>query len=255
MFIDLENAVNEFEKYVSNYDEKNDKISRKIEHTLMVMKESKNVAESLKLSEEDVELASLIGLLHDIGRFEQAKQYDTFADSKSIDHGELGVKILFEQNMIRKFVKEDKYDEIIKTAIFNHNKNKIEDGLDDRKLLHSKIVRDADKIDIYRVILNNSQEAMYGCTSIDDEITEEILNDYLNHELIKYVSRKTKADILVCHLAFIYDLYFDYSVKVIFEKKYAEKIVEKVKITNLKTKKQINELVELINEYMKKRIS
>lgn len=70
-----------------------------------------------------MELAELIGLLHDIGRFEQIKRYNTFIDKNSINHGQLGVKILFDDNQIRRFIKDSKYDDIIKTAILNHNRS------------------------------------------------------------------------------------------------------------------------------------
>ena len=61
----------------------------------------------LNLSEEDILLAELIGLLHDIGRFEQIKNYHTFLDKESIDHAEYGNKILFEDDLIRNFITED----------------------------------------------------------------------------------------------------------------------------------------------------
>ena len=36
----------------------------------------------------------VIGLLHDIGRFEQEAQYHTFNDFKSMDHGDYGAEYL-----------------------------------------------------------------------------------------------------------------------------------------------------------------
>lgn len=255
MYIDLENAVKEFKKYVADFDVENYKISLKIKHTLKVMQVSEDLAKDLKLNQEDVELASLIGLLHDIGRFEQVKQYNTFVDKKSIDHGELGVKILFEQNLIRRFVEDTKYDEIIKIAILNHNKGKIEDGLDDRKLLFSKMIRDADKIDIFRVLDESNISSIYGPEYLDDKITDQVLSDFKAQKLINYDIRKTKVDILVCHIAYIFDLYFDYSVKVIYENDYIERLIEKANCIDEQTKEQLDELVVIINEYMKKRIA
>ena len=51
----------------------------------------------------------LIGLLHDIARFEQYTKYKTFRDSISIDHGDLGVEILFEEKEIEKYDLDKKY--------------------------------------------------------------------------------------------------------------------------------------------------
>ena len=123
--IDLEKAKNEFINYTNNYDSTNVHIARKIGHTFRVMEWSKKIAESLNLSKEDIDLATLIGLLHDLARFEQRRLYDTFSDSKSVDHGDLAVTILEENEYIRKYIEDNQYDDIIKTAVKNHNKFKM----------------------------------------------------------------------------------------------------------------------------------
>ena len=141
-----------FKEYVKDYNPNDGKIALKISHILRVTQKSRELAEELNLNEEDTDLAELIGLLHDIGRFEQVRIYNTFYDKDSINHGEYGVKILFEDGLIRKFIKDDSYDEIIKKAILNHNRPRIEEGLSKRELMHAKIIRDADKLDIYYVL-------------------------------------------------------------------------------------------------------
>ena len=146
--MDLNVSKQEFLNYVANYDANNSHIKRKIDHSLRVMQISKKIAENLELSQEEINISTLIGLLHDIGRFEQMKVYKTFNDEKSIDHGDLGVEILQKNNYIRKYIEEDKYDKIIYTAIRNHNKFQIEEGLKEKESLFSKIIRDADKLDI-----------------------------------------------------------------------------------------------------------
>ena len=114
MSIDIQKAKNIFKQYISNYNPEDEKIKLKITHIERVAEISKDIAESLNLSKEDIKLAELIGLLHDIGRFEQAKRYNTFVDKDSINHGEYGVKILFEDGLIREFITTDKYDRILK---------------------------------------------------------------------------------------------------------------------------------------------
>ena len=93
----------------------------------------------MNLSEEDVKLAELIGMLHDIGRFEQLRVYNTYNDRESINHGEYGAKILFEDGLIKNFIEDRSYDRIIYLAVINHNRDNIEEGLNDRELLHCKI--------------------------------------------------------------------------------------------------------------------
>ena len=101
--IDIERAKKEFDRYVSNYDKTEKKIEGKISHSYRVMEISAKIAKSLNLEEEQVKLATLIGLLHDIARFEQFKRYRTYKDVDSIDHGDYGVKILQENNNMLNF--------------------------------------------------------------------------------------------------------------------------------------------------------
>ena len=152
--IDIDRINKIFDEYVSNYDMSNEKISTKYYHTYRVCEQSLNICKSLNLSDEDTLLAYLIALLHDIGRFEQHRRFGTYNDLKSMDHASFGCTLLFEDVLIRSFITDDRYDEIIKNAIMNHNKYSIDKGLNERELLHAKIIRDADKIDIVNNIVN-----------------------------------------------------------------------------------------------------
>ena len=103
--IDLQYAKKAFENYLNDYDQKNEKIKLKIVHTYGVMECSKKITEDMKLSAEDCELAQIIGLLHDIGRFEQLKCYNSF-EPGTMDHAAFGVRILFEERLIRRLSKK-----------------------------------------------------------------------------------------------------------------------------------------------------
>ena len=147
MYIKINKAKQEFIKYTENYDINKEHIERKQGHSLRVMQISKQIAEGLKLSQEEIGLAMLIGLLHDVARFEQYTRYHTFRDIDSIDHGNLGAEIL--EHEIRKYIDTDQYDNIIIKAVKNHNKYKVEEKLTETEELFAKIIRDADKIDIF----------------------------------------------------------------------------------------------------------
>jgi putative nucleotidyltransferase with HDIG domain len=150
--IDLDYAIKEFNNYVSNYNLKDSKIKLKYKHTLRVMELSIEIAKSLNLSEEDIKLAGLIGLLHDIGRFDQAAKYNSFNDHKTINHGEYGANILFKEDLIRKFIIDDTYDEIIKKSVYAHNRDEIPESYNEHEMLHARIIRDADKLDIFYLL-------------------------------------------------------------------------------------------------------
>ena len=96
MELNFEAAKQFFEEYLDGYDRENDKVKLKIIHTYGVVEQSRNLAERLMLSEEDTSLAMIIALLHDIGRFEQLKRYDSF-EPATMDHAAYGVKVLFEE--------------------------------------------------------------------------------------------------------------------------------------------------------------
>ena len=92
--IDIVNAEKVFKEYLQNFDLKDPKISLKVTHTYAVLSSAKYIAENLNLSKEDYELACLIALLHDIGRFEQLKEYDSYDDTLGMNHAEFGIKLL-----------------------------------------------------------------------------------------------------------------------------------------------------------------
>ncbi len=225
--IDLLKAEEEFKKYVNNYDLKNPHIERKVIHSYKVVEVAGIIAESLKLDEEDIKLAKLIALLHDIGRFEQLKRYGTYRDVDSIDHADFGVKLLFENGLIRKFVDDSKYDKIIFKAIKNHNKYKIEDGgCNKEELLHCKIIRDADKTDIFRVHADDiikKENVLFDYEKIKEEkITDEIINAFTNFKLVNSKKIKTDLDWYLKDIAFIFDFYFPKGIEIIKSNKYID---------------------------------
>ena len=95
MKINREKALAAFKEYTDRYDSSRDMIRLKIEHTYRVCGLCQQIARSLELPEEEVDIAWLTGLLHDVGRFEQQRVYGTFIDADSIDHAKYGARILF----------------------------------------------------------------------------------------------------------------------------------------------------------------
>lgn len=255
--IDIEKAKHEFDKYVANYNPDDIQIALKIRHIHRVTDVAKKIAIDLKLGEEDFKLAELIALLHDIGRFEQVKRYHTFADSKSINHGKFGVELL-KSGLIRNFVETSKYDDIIYNAILNHNRDKIENNLDERTKLHCKIVRDADKIDIFNVLINDSIEAAYnGCTPkemSESVLTDKIYNQFVENKCIEYKDRKTNADIVVGHVSYVYDFNFNIGLKIIKEQNYIERLIDKMNFKNEDTIQKFKNMKKMAEEYIDERL-
>ena len=254
MKIDIEKAKEAFKEYVKNYDSKDKQVKLKIEHIERVSQLARQMAEKLKLSEEDIQLAELIGLLHDIGRFEQIRIYHTFIDKKSINHGEFGAKVLFEEGLIRKFIETDEFDEIIKLAIINHNKNKIEKGLTERQILHAKLVRDADKTDIFYGLIKGEEKTVWESDNMNDEIvTNEIYREFIEDKHINYKNIETSGDILVAHFAYIYDLYFKPTLKIFKDKKYVDQLYNRFNFTNKDTAQKFKVIHEKTKQYIEEK--
>ena len=246
MPIDILHAKQQFKEYIKKYNPEDEKIKMKIAHIERVSQYSKKIAENLNLSEEDIKLAELIGLLHDIGRFEQVRLYHTFVDKDSINHGEYGVKVLFEDGFIRKFIEEDKFDKIIKLAILNHNRAKIESELTERENLHAKIIRDADKTDIFYVLVTGDKKAIWEKADLsNDKISDEIYREFIEDKEINYKERRTSADILVSHFNYVYDLNFKETRQLIKENQYIDKLYKRFTFNDAETMRRFNEIYRL----------
>ncbi len=203
-----------------------------------------------------MELAELIGLLHDIGRFEQIKRYNTFIDKNSINHGQLGVKILFDDNQIRRFIKDSKYDDIIKTAILNHNRSpKNMEFKNEKEQLHSMIIRDADKIDIlYLLTFEEKKEAWEKQDLSSDIISDEIYREFMEDKNINYKEIRTSADILVSHFAYVFDFNYKCSLAIVKEKQYFDKIYERFVFNNQKTQEEYDNIYQNVKQYIERQV-
>ena len=247
--MNLEKAKEEFIKYTENYNLEDEHIKGKQEHSLRVMEMSKQIAQGLELPEEEIELATLIGLLHDIARFEQFTQYKTFKDLQSFDHGDFGGEIL--RKDIRKYIETNKYDDIIIKAVKNHNKFKIEDGLTKEEGLFSKIIRDADKIDIFY----ESVEMFWKGKEQEVEnsiISEDVIQQIKNLSQTKRKIEESPIDNIIRVIAFIFDINFKESFEILKEENYINKILNRYNLKDEYTKQKVEEIRKISNQYIQK---
>ena len=162
--IDRDRARAAFKSYTDAYDATNPRIALKIEHTYHVAEACDAVAREQGWSSEDIDLAWLCGLLHDMGRFEQLRRWDTFKDAESMSHAALGIEVLFGENpadapavtSIRNFIDDPAEDELIRASIAYHSDFRLPAQLDVRTRSFCDIVRDGDKIDIMRTIADST---------------------------------------------------------------------------------------------------
>lgn len=189
----------------------------KEKHTKFVAQISKKLAKNLGLNAHDQLLAEMIGLFHDIGRFKQYSIYRTFNDRLSENHSLLGLKEIAQLELLSRLQNEDL--EILKFAIENHNAISIAQVDNDRWLLFAKIIRDADKLDIYRVLqpsLTLSDGSGYS---------ENFMQSFLKGQQCDYAEIQTQADRKLVRLLWMYNIYFGWTMRKIIECGYVDYIV------------------------------
>lgn len=236
----------EFDNYVKDYDMTNWMIDLKYYHTYRVVEYCTKIARSLNLDEHDTFLAETIGLLHDIARFKQAKEFNTFKDNISFDHGDMGCEILLKDNFINKFVEKEEDKDLVLKAIRLHNKKYIEEDLTDLERIFCNIIRDADKLDIMD---KQGIEIKDDSTSFNEEALEEVRNK----KLVTYQFVDNDATNILKTLAYIFDLNYKESFKELKELGILER-----KFSCLKEhldKEKVEEVENIINTFIEKRMN
>ncbi len=251
--MDLQHAKTEFEHYLDGYDRNDDKVHLKIVHTYGVTEYSRQIAERLNLPDEDRELAQLIGLLHDIGRFEQLKRFDSF-EPDTMDHASFGVQILFSEGMIRNFVGKNSWDGIIQSAIARHSDFRLIGITDSRTLMHARIIRDADKLDNCRVKLEDTIETILGVSAEEvgkSSLSPEVMAQFRRKESILSSTRRTKMDYWLSYLAYFFDINYTVSWDIIREHDYVTRLIDRIPYSNPQTRVQMDEVRTTLYAYMK----
>lgn len=208
----------------------------KVRHTYRVALLCERIARNLRLSAEDVDVAWLCGLLHDLGRFEQVKRYHSFNDANTINHAQLSASLLFDEDdigarpLIRKFIEDDAYDALIRTAIEHHSDFALPDGLDEQTLLLCHILRDADKIDILRVNVIEPDEVIYRFSESEmsnSPVSEQTLRGFYEHRTLMRDERTYPADFVIGHICFVYGLVFPESLALVAQQGYLKKMLKR----------------------------
>lgn len=240
-----------FNNYINKYDINNEKIKLKYHHSIRVMELSEKIAKFLYIfNEEEIEIVKLIGLFHDIGRFEQIRKYNTFDDDISIDHGGLSAEILFDQGLLRQITSNVIYDDIIKNAIYYHNKKEIPEYFDEKLKTYCKIVRDADKIDILKICATDENKIM----NIDSYPNKQAYNYFETKQMIDKRYAKTNSDWILYSLCYIYDINYKYSYALIKDNDYINKYIIKQNYAFEELKNFFIEIGKSLTEYIIKKL-
>ncbi len=240
-----------FWNYVEAYDRSDGKINLKIVHTFEVVKAMDYITQQLGLSEKLKELAHVCAVFHDIGRFEQLVRFNTFLDHLSVDHAQLGCRIIREQNLLS-FLEKTEREQVL-TAISNHNRLAIEDGITGDTLILCKLIRDADKCDIFRVFACEDLKDTMDATLEEveqDEITDVVYECFMQHQSIDKTIRRTGLDKWVNFLAFFYDINYDESIEYLMDKRYYRYQFDRADFKKEETRKKVAIILQELEDYI-----
>lgn len=218
-------------RFVTNDEEVMQGIQIKIIHTHKVTQIAKELAQYLQLNEHDVWLAEIMGLFHDVGRFRQYTIYKTFNDAVSEDHADLGLKVLAEEMPYMKDLTPVDA-ELVRFAIGNHNKKVIAPTDDKRKLLFAKLLRDADKLDIYRVLSpylkpdGVDKAPNFIKADASQLISPDFLQAFAEGRQADYRNLRTHGDRKLVRLLWVYDINYAWTLKKMLERGYVDLIIK-----------------------------
>lgn len=287
MKINREHIKKTFQEYTDRYDSANPKIKLKIDHTYRVADLCEQIAQSLELSAAEVDLAWLSGMLHDVGRFEQLRRYNTFSDAQSIDHARFAVELLYDEGLIADYVPEISTAESVadartwrsmggvnesptaqsedmplsdilqtlRIAIGEHSAYRIQKGLDERTRMFCQILRDADKVDIFRVICDTPMEEVYGFQTKDilrSAITPEVMQAFYEHHAVLRKLKKCPADYIVAHGSLTFELVYPESLRIAKEQGYLKQMMS-FQSENPDTAEIFEDLRKDLNGYLEER--
>jgi hypothetical protein len=205
-------------------------IGIKLAHTHRVCENITIIARSLKMDDGDLALAQAIAILHDVGRFEQLRDYGSFDDRRTRDHALLGLRVINQSKILRHLPRRDR--NLIRKSIWNHNKYRIPDSEKAEVVLFSKLIRDADKLDILGIVAEHfesrdqhpNRALDFGLTD-EPRLTHDAVSDFLQGKMVKIDDLKTLGDMRLLYLSWIFDINFPAAFVAIKENGYLERLL------------------------------
>lgn len=117
--------------------------------------------------------------------------------------------------------------------------------MDESYVLLCNIVRDADKLDVFNLLIENKNLFLEDSC----EITDNVKKDFFEEKCINYKDIKNKSDKIILLLAVFYDLKFDYSLEYIKKNRIIDKLYE-----NIENKEKYKIYFEKIYSYFDNKV-
>ncbi|TKB26208.1 HD domain-containing protein [Desulfopila sp. IMCC35006] len=223
-------------------------------HTFRVCAAIARIASGLGLMENDIRIAFVTALFHDIGRFPQYQKYRTFRDLDSDNHAKLSLWELNRHRVLHTLNFAER--RIISLAILFHNRLRLPENLDPQTLLHCQLIRDADKIDILRVMSEHFQMAESLRNPVitlglgtGTQVREEVYRMLLDGRIMNYGKLKTINELKVLQMSWVFDIHFRPTFVILRERDNIGAIAATLPDTPL-----LREALDFVNSYIEKRL-
>ncbi|MCK4753284.1 MAG: HD domain-containing protein [Planctomycetes bacterium] len=208
----------------------NANLKLKEDHSRRVCDETAHLVDELGLSDGQKIIAETIALLHDVGRFAQFIRYRTYNDPKSVNHSKLSVEVLREAGVLDGI--DERERKLIEAAIRYHGEKALPEDLDEQSLFYCKLIRDADKLDVfyvaakyYRQYRDDPENCKLELEFPDNgKYCPEMVESVFKHRLIDYGELRTLDDMRLLQLGWVYDVNFTATFKRIRQQKFLEEI-------------------------------
>jgi hypothetical protein len=204
----------------------------KREHTRRVLEEARAIAASEPAFSAALPRRALLlaALYHDVGRFEQFSRYRTFADAHSCNHGHMGVRILIREGLLDGEPKETR--RLVLAAVGLHNRYLLPDGLSGLCRVVTQGVRDADKIDILRLMAEQlaagaaaDPVVLMHLADDPESWSESLLSALEEGRTGSFSDMRTHNDFRLLLCTWLHDLAFAVSVRRLREEGFLETIL------------------------------
>ena len=237
-----------FEEYIRKIDMSNSWAKAKYFHSLKSMDLAKIIATNLNIfNEEEIVIMQLIALFHDIGNFEQ-KNYN-YLDNFEEDSTMKSIEILFDDGLIRKITDETKYDNMIKVAIFCHNKDGLPKNIDEKMICACNIMKDVHKLEELRMVINYP----YIDNRINTYPSTLVYNEFKLFRPLKRELSDNNADNILIVMSNLFGLNYKISYSIVEEKQYIEKITNSLIYEDRKIEKFFKQIEIVLRNYIKKK--
>lgn len=225
---ELNSLIVWFNSYVEPYLETDEEsaanIRLKIEHTQKVCEAMELLSAGESLSEGDKRVAYAVALLHDVGRFPQYRRWRTFRDDDSDNHARMAIDVIREEKLLSGL---DSHEQLlIEEAVRFHNLLEVPTQIRSPSRLFINLIRDADKIDIWRVFTEllavppdmRASAATLGFADLPDKVSDECIKTVAGGQVVQLKNLQTLNDFKLLLISWVYDLNFPSSRRLLLER-------------------------------------